>query len=440
VTEASQLTEDISAPTGLAALVKAFVGRAEVELRPTKDGVTLMLRQTNPAPAPGRASTDFVAELTRDTRTAITTILHAVELAEESSPPGERAPWVETISDAARLLLRRVENLAELVPAQRAVPSRLVTFDPMALLRDVMDGVVPQAAEKGVELDAVVHGELPDRVLGDATSWRRVMRLLLQHALDETATSADWALHFQAGDKVHQVRLEVGYRGAMDSDLLAWLAAPLGDAAMNHGQAGVNLGLVRRLVEEEMGGSFTVTSDECETRFSCELEWLPGEVAAPEPQRSIKLSGSSMLAVTPDRSLRKVLQLRYAALGIRTMTVDTAEEAKRLLEAADPGAFDLVLVQYSNGEGLELGQWLAASEAWSRLPRMTVSMAGEPGQAATAEASGYQAYLTPPLPLELMRDAFLALLGRAAAGASGELITRFSLAEAASARAKEGQE
>jgi CheY-like chemotaxis protein len=434
--DAPALTPNPQSSGGLAALAQAFRGRLEVEIRATENGVALML--TEPAALVKHEAPDFVAGLTRETRATVTTILHAIEMAQESSAAGERMPWVETVGGLARDLLRKVDSLAELAAKGNETERRRgqsVTFDPMALLRDVMDGMAESAAQRGVSLEAAVHGELPDRVHGDATGLRRVLRLLLSHSLESTASDAWWTLYFEGGEEAHRVRLEVGYLGELPADLAAWLQAPEG-REVPAGDTALSLALVRRLVEHEMGGRLAVAVAEGRTRFACQLTWLPAEVAAPEPGPLVKLSGTSVLAVTPDKSLRKVLQLRYAALGIRAMTVESAEEARRLLAEAVPDAFDLVLAQYSRGEGLDLARWLAANPRWSRLPRITVSMAGEPGQAATAEEAGYQAYLTPPLPLELMRDAFTALLARAQAGTSGELITRFSLAEAAQALSK----
>ena len=452
----------------IASLTQALGGRAEVEIRPLENGFALILQppaarsQDGPfleqRPEQRPEHSDISRELTREARTAVTTILHALEMAAEASEGAERLPWGETVEKAARRLLHQVENLVELLPANRP-RGHNVNFAPMALLRDVMDSAAGRAIERGVSLEAAVHGDLPDRVQGDATGLRRVMRLLLSHAVEESAGEADWALHFSdgglgtatgaamgAGLGAYGVRLEVGYQGSLSEELRHWLTQPLtslGEAPAQYGEAAVSLGLARRLVEAEMGGHFSVTAEAApagRVRFACELQWLPGDVVVAEPTRAVRLNGSSVLAVTPDRSLRKVLQMRYAALGVRAMTVDSAAEALRLLEEAAPGAFDMVLVQYSRQEALVLGRQLASDARWNGLPRMTVSMAGEPGQAATAEEAGYQAYLTPPLPLDLMRDAFTVMLARAAAGADGELITRFSLAEAASARAKQGRE
>lgn len=435
-----------SPPAGLEALAQAYAGRTEVEIRPVENGIALVLRAAAPQGSGLAATMDFVGELTRETRTAVTTILHALEMAAEASAPGERVPWVETVEKAVRGLLRRVDYLAEFGQGSRRKQGQSVTFDPMALLRGVMESASARALERGIALEAAVYGELPDRVQGDATSLRRVMRNLLTYSV-EAAGAADWALHFERGDEAHRVRLEVGYAGECPQDLAAWLTSPRQADSLQRAdalqrderwaEADLSLGLARRLVEDEMGGRFTLDTGDAGTRFVCEFAWLPVERAAVEPRPNVKLSGCSVLAVTPDKSLRKVLQMRYAALGLRAMTVESAEEAKRLLAAAVPEAFDLVLVQYSRQEALEFARWLAAHAQWSRLPRLMVSMAGEPGQAATAEEAGYRAYLTPPLPLDLVRDACTALLARAAAGAGGDLITRFSLAEAASARAKE---
>jgi CheY-like chemotaxis protein len=404
-------------------------------LRPLEGGLALVLREraeeaAAPEAVPAPPS-DLAVELAREARTAATTILHAVEMAAEAAG-GERLPWVESVAEAAGNLLRRVESVAELAPAPKAARARLVTFDPMSLLRDVMDGVMPLAEERGVVLEAAIYGELPERVQGDATAMRRVMRLALQYAVAETVGEADWALHVEG----NRVRLEIGYAGVMELRLREWLMGP-GASEAGLAEPEASLGLTRRIVNEEMGGRLAVlVTLDGRTRLTYEWDWTPAAMTEPEPVAAgVELAGTSILAVTPDRSLRKVLQMRFAALGVGLMTVESTAEAAQVLTEAAPGAFDLVLVQYSKKECLEFSMWLLRNERWKTLPRITVSMAGEPGQAGVAEAAGYQAYLTPPLPLEMMRDALTALLVRAAAGAEGELITRFSLAEAAQARA-----
>lgn len=374
------------------------------------------------------SSSEFVGQLTQEVRRAATTILHAVEVAQESTPPGERMALTEGIEQAARELLARVDNVAEL---GRKTPKKrrgLVRFDPTALIRDMWEAAGTAAAGRGITLEALLHDALPDRVQGDATALRQLLRVLLNHAVQAAWEKAVLELRCAEQGGVHLLRIEVKFEGApLPEGLREWLLSPAGDAGLNFGQEGVDLGLAKR-VADELEAGLSIEVERGETCFRCAVELLPAAASAYRAATEISLAGRSVLAVTPDRTLRKVLQLRFAALGMRAMTAESGEEAWRLMEEAPAGTFDLVIAQYQ-GPGLSgnaLARRLSGHPAWRELPLATVSMVGEPGQAAAAQEAGFSAYLTPPLPVELLRDVLQALLAREA---GGELITRFTIAE-----------
>ena len=380
------------------------------------------------------APQEFVRQLTQEVRASAASVLQTVEIAAESLPAEERMPLFGSINRAAQDLLARVNNVAELGRSGPKRPRRLVNFDPNALLRDVWETAGNQAADRGIVLEALIHDELPARVQGDATGLRQILRVLLGHAVQAAHQAAVLEVRCLPRVDGHALRLELRFAGVgLDQDLLDWLLSPAAltsNSAMTHGDLGVGLSLARRAADEA-GGNLTIAVDGDETRFACELELLPAAGSSSRSLPSLPLTGRSVLAVTADRSLRKVLQLRFAALGMRAMTAETGEEAWGLLEAAPAGTFDLVLVEYKLPQmnGNTLARRLAGHPVWRDLPLVTVSMAGEPGQAAAAHESGFGAYLTPPLREDLMRDVLQALLAQQAAGQVGELITRFSIEE-----------
>jgi len=388
--------------------------------------------QVLPAPAAART-----AACTADIRQSLGSILQSVQMAQESADPAETHMWINAVDLAARLLLSQLDEAVELAPAApRSRPRvRLVRFDPRALLREVFESAAARAAERGVSFTAELYWDLPARVQGDATGVRQALKALLGFAVQHAQSEARLTLHGPRAGQLdaYPVRFDVTCDGApLEPALSEWLAEPAfleREPAVRHGEAGVQLSYARRVVES-MRGTFAVTA--APPTFVCELEWFAAEALAAVARDGIDLRGKFVLSVTPDRALRKVLEMRCAALGVGVMTVDSVAEAAAVLDLADPAAFSLVLAQLKlpTGTGHELARRLAADPKWRGLPRLTLSLAGEPGQAQAAHEAGFHAYLTPPFPVELMRDAMETALARAAAGGGmGELITRFSLAE-----------
>jgi CheY-like chemotaxis protein len=262
-----------------------------------------------------------------------------------------------------------------------------------------------------------------------------MLRHLIQHGMAHSRLVRVELLCEREQADGYDVRFEIAYPGAAPrAKMKTWLRdagareLPL---SPDWDEQEVLLAFVKRLISG-MGGELALEERSGETAFVCRLRLGVAAVATrPAGSPRPSLQGRSMLAVTPDRALRRVLEMRFATLGIRPVFVESGAEALRMLAGATPGAFDAGVIQYQMQamHGPELARWLRAQPIFARLPLLAISMVGEVGQARSASEAGFQAYLTPPLPKELLEEALVASLQRGEEGFGGPLITRFTIEE-----------
>jgi len=133
-----------------------------------------------------RVRTDFVANVTHELRSPLSSILgYAETLADQPELPADAKDHLERILRNARRLDDIVRDLIELSRLEHATAPQAVATDVRALVREVVDAALDQAEAKGLALSVEVDG-LPPRLLVDPGLVHQAVANLIDNAVKYT--------------------------------------------------------------------------------------------------------------------------------------------------------------------------------------------------------------------------------------------------------------
>ncbi|MEM7284012.1 MAG: ATP-binding protein [Pseudomonadota bacterium] len=133
-------------------------------------------------------SKEFLAMMSHDFRTPLTSIVGYVEHLEESDVVDESVQEaIQAISRGSKHILSLVENVIDKAKVDRQTfHTQSVAVDVRELLTDVAAIMAPLAAEKGLSFSAVVEADVPNQLMLDPGGVRQVVINLVGNAIKFT--------------------------------------------------------------------------------------------------------------------------------------------------------------------------------------------------------------------------------------------------------------
>lgn len=257
----------------------------------------------------------------------------------------------------------------------RPAPERLAL---PTVLRAVLEEMAPWLSAHRATPTVQVAVDLPT-VHADATGVRRILRTLVENAVEATRSGAVPEIHISMVDTLEGVRIEVSDTGSgVDPEDLHRLFEPF--FSTKEGRAGLGLAIARTIVLAH-GGHIRA---ECLDRGTTLIVDLPFE--APESSlrfRPAPLALSqerSVLVVDDEPSVRVSIRRFLEKVGFEVREAWSGRSALAQITAGSPPEMVLTDLKMSDGSGAWFLEQL--SRDFPDLLRRTVVVTGDPDQEA----------------------------------------------------------
>jgi CheY-like chemotaxis protein/nitrogen-specific signal transduction histidine kinase len=368
-----------------------------------------------------RAIEIALAGLAHDIRTPLTGILALADLLQASDLPARERRWAEAIKDSADHLARLTTIV---VDAARAEAAGLVLhdqgFSPRELARSVAGSLAARAEAKGLAVDVMIAGRLPDRASGDVLRLRSALENLVDNAVKFTERGR---IGFRASSECagsERLRLTfviadsgIGMTAADLKRLFRPFAQASEEVAHRYGGAGLGLVFVKRIAKA-MGGDLAVTSKPgrgSSFTLTATVARAPRTAARRGAVPTGAPTGLRVLCVEDNPYGRIVLKAMLGELGHRVSFLGSGEAA---LEAAARGEHDVILMDLAlpGIDGIEATRRIRAlPPPAGRVPVIGLSGRTEAGDEAAARAAGMDLYLRKPASPSVLNEALRAVAG-----------------------------
>ncbi len=282
----------------------------------------------------------FTAAVSHEIRTPLNGILGMAALLEETELTPAQRDYAGAIRKSGARLLDLLNNVLDFSRMEAGdIPLDAAPFDPSDLVQDVAELLAPRAHSAGLDIAAIVHPELPSRLIGDAGRLRQILFNLAGNAVKFTETGAVLieARPGEAGQGLQLVIRDTGAGVPEHARLRLFDAFSQVSAADARRDGGVGLGLaiVARLVDA-MKGKVSVSS--AWGHGAMFIVDLPLE-AGPQPPAAPRVRSKRPLRIALDLPPASRFAIMTAlAHGNAQIVTDTADADLVILDAALPPA------------------------------------------------------------------------------------------------------
>ncbi|MFY9341872.1 MAG: response regulator, partial [Planctomycetota bacterium] len=369
-----------------------------------------------------RSKSAFLASMSHEIRTPLGAILgYADLLLEPDTDAAGREDGARTIQRNGRHLLAVIDDILDLSKIEAGkLEVELLPCAPRQLVAEAIEALRVRAAVKGLQLQAVCTGPIPERIATDPTRLRQILLNLGGNAIKFTergsVTFEVSCRVAKGGDTGHLVVAVADTGIGLDATQAARLFAPFqqADVSTTRRFGGTGLGLViSKRLAQALGGDITLHA---ERGTGCRFEVTIGTgplagvpfddraiaiSAAPAPAatgRSIRLRGRVLLAEDgPDnqRLLTRLLERAGAAVEVANNGRAAVELAQAARAAGKPHDLILMDMQMPELDGYEATR--ALRDVGLTVPIVAVTAHAMKGARERCLAVGCDDYLTKPV-------------------------------------------
>lgn len=357
------------------------------------------------------AKSYFLANMSHEIRTPLNAIVGLNNLLRDKVQDVQGRMYVAQVKDASEQLLGMVEDILSFSQIESgAVKVESVEFNLHELAGKHLRMLMPQAQDKGLELELEIDPMTPVMVKGDPLRYGQVLSNLLSNAIkfSDSGTVRVRLLVDQISNVHAQVRTEVHDQGiGIDVRDFRRLTRPFeqadNSATRRFGGTGLGLAICKRLAELMDGELFVSSVPNVGSVFGFTVPlavvYKPvREVLEQEPSSTTALDGKNILVVEDNLLNQHVIKALLLRMHARVQVVENGQMALDTV-VADP-SIDLVLmdVHMPVMNGLEATREIRKLPGQAgRVPIVALTAGALPEDEQACRAAGMNDFLTKPV-------------------------------------------
>jgi two-component system, chemotaxis family, CheB/CheR fusion protein len=380
------------------------------------------------AEAASLAKSDFLANMSHEIRTPMSAILGYADLLFGQLDDPDNLACLEAIRRNGNHLIQLLNDILDLAKIEAGMlEAELLSFAPDKLLREVVEDARLRSNERGLTLDLVIDGPLPQRIYSDPTRLRQILLNLLSNAIkftEQGSVRVDARLLPEAQAlEIAVTDTGIGVPEQLAEQLFAPFTQADNSITRRYGGTGLGLTITKRLVQL-LGGEISVHNAAQGTGASFvftvatgPLDSVPLTSSDGSPSQHyaadlISVQGAHVLVVDDRRDMRYLLQTFLEEAGAHVTTAANGRDAlQKAHEYTAHGHLDAIVLdmQMPEMDGFAAAARLRELGYRGKLIALTASAMTSDRERCIA--AGCDEYMSKPVD----RARLLELIARAAA-------------------------